>query len=131
MTEWKSFVRNVTKTKEFDVYVGRKNRRFKSEFDYKFGNPFPITKKMDRKAVCKAHKDWLLKNDALLREVRQNLKGKTLGCFCAPKQCHGDFLAEVANSDQYSYLDQLKPAKAVLKADSKASKKIVDPIMDL
>ena len=25
------------------------------------------------------------------------LKGKTLGCFCKPKSCHGDVLVELAN----------------------------------
>ena len=26
------------------------------------------------------------------------LKNKTLGCFCSPLACHGDFLKELANS---------------------------------
>jgi len=26
------------------------------------------------------------------------LKGKTLGCWCHPKQCHGDILSKWANS---------------------------------
>jgi Domain of unknown function (DUF4326) len=30
--------------------------------------------------------------------ARTELKGKVLGCCCKPKLCHGDVLAEWANS---------------------------------
>ena len=30
-------------------------------------------------------------------ESRSELKGKTLGCWCKPKKCHGDILLEIAN----------------------------------
>ncbi len=32
-----------------------------------------------------------------LREKLPELKGKILGCWCAPEACHGDILAELAN----------------------------------
>ena len=34
-----------------------------------------------------------------LRSARRDLRGKTLGCFCVPLQCHGYVLAMVANSE--------------------------------
>ena len=39
----------------------------------------------------------LLGDPAFVREVRENLRGKRLGCFCAPLDCHAHLLAEVAN----------------------------------
>ena len=32
----------------------------------------------------------------LLNDLHE-LKGKTLGCFCKPKICHGDILVELVN----------------------------------
>jgi hypothetical protein len=32
----------------------------------------------------------------LIERARRELKGKRLGCYCAPKPCHGDVLARVA-----------------------------------
>ena len=34
-----------------------------------------------------------------MARVRDELSGKRLGCFCAPLPCHGDVLAEIANSE--------------------------------
>jgi hypothetical protein len=34
--------------------------------------------------------------DRLMRIYQ--LKGKVLGCYCTPKRCHCDYLAELANS---------------------------------
>jgi len=121
-------VRNVKKTSKFDVYIGRKNARFPSEFDYVFGNPFPISKDNDRAAVCKAHREWLLQEKQLLKSVRRNLKGKTLGCFCAPRACHGDFLALVANSDEFKYLDEEEDAGPMI--EPKKSSSSIDVTLD-
>jgi hypothetical protein len=70
------------------VYVGRGSP---------FGNPFVIGKDGDRDAVCDKYEAMLLRNPQLLARVRQELKGKDLICFCAPKRCHGDTLLRVAN----------------------------------
>ena len=48
---------------------------------------------------------WLLGwlRDLLLRPhgrgPKAELRGRVLGCFCAPLPCHADVLAEVANAD--------------------------------
>ena len=34
-----------------------------------------------------------------MHEARKELKGKILGCWCSPYACHGEVLAEIANSD--------------------------------
>lgn len=76
------------KKSKYDVYVGRGS---------KWGNPFVIGKDGTRKEVIKKYKKWLLNNPSLLKDLPE-LKGKILGCWCFPKECHGDILAELANN---------------------------------
>jgi hypothetical protein len=49
-----------------------------------------------RKEVMKKYRAWLLSNLELVKRLPE-LKGKTLGCWCAPEMCHGDILSELAN----------------------------------
>lgn len=98
---------NLHKNQPFDIYIGRsKNSQFH------WGNPWTHlpnvanTTKVDsrelalecfRKWICgeaffdvePQRRDWMLRNLHLL-------KGKTLGCFCAPLGCHGEILLELA-----------------------------------
>lgn len=76
------------KREPFDVYIGRPG---------KWGNPFSIGKDGDRAEVCRKHKAWILTQPQLLADLHE-LKGKVLGCWCSPQQCHGDTLAEMANA---------------------------------
>ena len=81
--------RVVNKYKEsYDIYIGRGS---------KWGNPFIIGKDGDRDEVCDLYEKQYINNPTFIATVKQNLKGKDLVCFCAPKRCHGDFLLEVAN----------------------------------
>jgi hypothetical protein len=83
----------------YDVYIGRPS---------KWGNQFEIGKDGTRTEVIKKYKEWLLNNKELMLQLHE-LKGKILGCWCAPQPCHGDVLAELANisSDINSNLDNL------------------------
>lgn len=49
------------------------------------------------KKVIQQYQDYLDSNEVLLQKIH-TLRGKTLGCFCFPKPCHGDILAAYANS---------------------------------
>lgn len=40
--------------------------------------------------------EYLLLNEELMKSLPE-LKGKILGCWCAPLACHGEVLAELAN----------------------------------
>lgn len=63
-----------------------------------WGNPFIIGDDGDRDTVCDAYADiYLPHKPRLLAEV-SDLKGKALGCWCAPLRCHGDHLAQMAES---------------------------------
>ncbi len=69
-----------------DVYIGRPS---------KWGNPFEIGRDGTRAQVIARYERWLLEQPALLAELG-SLAGKTLGCWCAPKRCHGEVLARLA-----------------------------------
>lgn len=86
------------KKEKYDVYIGRGS---------KWGNPFthitdkPTTAKFivaSREEAIQKYKEWLLEGEGKwLLEHLHELKGKTLGCWCHPKACHGDVLLELAN----------------------------------
>jgi len=76
------------KREKFDVYIGRPS---------KWGNPFQIGPDGNREEVIEKHLKWLLNQPELVKQCKEELKGKVLGCWCAPKACHGDTLAKIAN----------------------------------
>jgi len=56
-----------------------------------WANPFHVGKDGDRDQVCDAHAAYLAKKPELLAQIGE-LKGKVLGCWCAPERCQGDHL---------------------------------------
>ena len=90
-----TLVVNINK-EPFDVYIGRAGR---GEDGY-FGNPFSMRNRTSRKdAVQKFQKYFIERiekeSEFTLRVLA--LKGKRLGCFCKPKACHGDVIADWLN----------------------------------
>lgn len=83
-----AIVANKHKEK-FDIDITRKG---------KWGNPFVIGIDGDRKEVCQKYKTWLPTQPKLLAAIHE-LRGKRLGCVCKPQECHGDYLAELANDN--------------------------------
>jgi hypothetical protein len=75
------------RTDPYDVYIGRPS---------KWGNPFRLRREGDRGAVLIQYRAWLMTRPDLLSQLGE-LRGKVLGCWCKPKACHGDVLAELAN----------------------------------
>ena len=85
----------------YDIYVGRAGKGQSGEF----GNPFKDGTKSE---VIEQYRKYFSERIATDPEFRfrvRALKGKTLGCFCAPKACHADIIVE--------YLDTVlgKPIK--------------------
>jgi hypothetical protein len=70
------------------VYIGRPS---------KWGNPVVVGKHGSREQVIERYERWLLA-DARLMAALPELRGKVLGCWCAPRACHGDVLAQLANA---------------------------------
>lgn len=75
------------------VYIGR-DKGYRG----RWGNPFIVGKDGTREEVVAKYRQWLRGQPELLVRVQQELRGKDLVCFCAPKSCHGDVLLEIANS---------------------------------
>lgn len=78
------------KKEEYDVLIDRRT---------KWGNPFHMRSQdyRERDRVINAYREWIVTQPKLMESLHE-LKGKTLGCHCAPMPCHGDVLAELANN---------------------------------
>lgn len=72
---------------KYDVLVDRTT---------KWGNPFFMRNESQREEVIRKYKEWIKTQPELLAALPE-LKGKVLACWCAPKSCHADILAELAN----------------------------------
>lgn len=62
-----------------------------------YGNQFRVGIDGNRKQVIAKHKAWLHSNPAFMEQVRRELTGKILGCYCKPKECHCDNYVEVCD----------------------------------
>jgi hypothetical protein len=80
---------------EFDVYIGRDMPEHGIRGS-KWGNPFIILDESDgeRERVIDAYRDWIVAQPDLMGSLEE-LRGKRLGCWCAPRHCHGDVLVEL------------------------------------
>jgi hypothetical protein len=76
------------KRNKHDVYIGRPS---------KWGNPYEIGRDGNREEVIAKYEKWLMTQPELLKDIKRDLKGKVLGCWCSPNACHGDILARIAN----------------------------------
>lgn len=97
---------NIHHKKPYDVYIGRGRDQMH------WGNPFThmsvslaSVQVASREEAIQCFKDWIEgkahqdvqpERRKWMLEHLSELKGKTLGCFCSPKGCHGDVLAELA-----------------------------------
>ena len=87
----------VHKNNPHDVYIGRPSI---------WGNPFSHLqsqslakfKVASRDEAVSSYRNWILNQRKLIVKAQEELRGKILGCWCAPLSCHGDVLAEIANA---------------------------------
>ena len=76
----------------YDVYIGR-GSKWGNPFSYSYGTMARF--KVDtRQEAIEAYRQWILTQRELLNSL-QELKGKVLGCFFKPLDCHGDVLIEL------------------------------------
>jgi hypothetical protein len=83
------------KKEKYDVYIGRAVPRSGLKASV-WGNPFVLGKDGTREEIMVKYRAWLMGNEELLARLPE-LRGKVLGCWCAPLACHGDILSEMAN----------------------------------
>lgn len=91
------------KRERYDVYIGR-GRDPKTGARGPWGNPFSHQagtlaqfRVGSREEAIERFEQYLLDTPELMARLHE-LKGKTLGCWCAPKPCHGDVLARLADA---------------------------------
>ena len=94
----KTTVVNIKTCKDFgkeenDVYIGRRCCGFGQSI---WANPFYMKNENERGLVIEKYKKYLYES-GLINKIYL-LKGKRLGCWCKPKVCHGDILAELVNN---------------------------------
>ena len=84
------------KRSSYDVYIGRPSK-WGNPFTHK-GNTTAQYRCDTRQEAIDAYEDWIEHGDGihLLLDLYE-LKGKTLGCWCSPKPCHGDILRKLVN----------------------------------
>lgn len=80
------------KRSHYDVYIGRPS---------KFGNPFQVGIDGNREEVIAKYRAWITQPERkwLRNAARAELRGQTIACWCKPKDCHGDVLAEIAETE--------------------------------
>jgi hypothetical protein len=73
------------------VYIGRPSP---------LGNPFLLRDASDdvqRIQVIEKYRNWFnikIEEDPVFRAQVEAVRGKDLGCWCAPRPCHGDVIVE-------------------------------------
>lgn len=99
---------------KYDVYIGRGS---------KWGNPFVMQNNSDqeRNRVIDLYHNYLFES-GLINDISE-LRGKTLGCYCKPKRCHGDILAYYADNKiidrfvgEYKFLSNFYSSEVMLDA---------------
>jgi hypothetical protein len=109
-----------------NVYIGRAGIVFIDNVRYpskasKWCNPFKSKQYGDRCIeLYEQHLDKLLEDESNLFEFLL-LRGKNLGCWCAPKPCHGDVIVrklrelDTLYSDLLSYVGQDKSRREIMR----------------
>ncbi len=95
LEEWINDKDNVYIARAGVVFVNKKRYPPSSS---KFANPFKIGKDGTREEVIIKYRNHItnkVENDKSFKDELLSLKGKKLGCWCHPLECHGDILVEL------------------------------------
>ncbi len=88
------------------IYVGRPTK-YGNPVNWKDGVDEGYSESSAKYLAKKFYKDWLLGLEKFntkavpptIEDIKQELKGKNLACFCNENQdCHADILLSIANS---------------------------------
>lgn len=84
------------KKEPYDVYCGRPSK-WGNPFSHQYGTLAEYRVNTREEAIA-AYRQWITEGEGrfLLKDLHE-LRGKTLGCWCAPRPCHCDVLIELAN----------------------------------
>ena len=94
------------KKEPYDVYIGRPSK-WGNPYSHKKGTTAKYQTKTRDEAV-EAYKDYILNGEGkhLLKDLHE-LENQTIGCWCKPKKCHGDILADLVEKNKQTKLSVL------------------------
>ena len=82
----------------YDTYVGRPSK-WGNQFAAK-DSKFDTVKCATTAEAVSRHEAWIRSRPDIMEEVKAELRGKVLGCWCDEGQpCHGRTLAQIADED--------------------------------
>lgn len=70
------------------VYIGRPS---------KWGNRYVIGRDGTREEVISKFEAWVRSQPELVAEIKRELRGQDVICWCDPLACHGHVLVRIAN----------------------------------
>jgi hypothetical protein len=101
------------KKDEYDVYIGRGNDKtamHDNPIGTKgwLGNPYTLLHHDRDESIRMFTEDFLqrIRHDADFADAVASISGETLGCWCSPKPCHGEVIAQVADLLQEMQTDE-------------------------
>lgn len=65
----------------------------------KWGNPYVINVHGNREECVEKYRMDIMEDEEMQENVKMELTGKTLACWCAPKLCHGHVLLEIIDGE--------------------------------
>lgn len=79
------------------VYIGRYNSYYGFK-DSKYRNIYVIGKDGNGEEVVEKY-DKYIRSKYSIEEIKRDLKGKNLICWCFPNYCHGNILKEICENE--------------------------------
>ena len=78
------------KKERCDIYIGRSFGKYRN---VGWGNPYSI-QEYGRAGAIEKYEQYIRNNPEMMQRLPE-LKGKALGCWCAPSYCHGHVLQKL------------------------------------
>lgn len=93
-------VANAAADKNLIYWAESKGLAVRIDRSTRYGNPFVMNEDGDRDDVCDSYERHYLPHKPSITDRIEagDLNGKVLVCHCYPQRCHGDCLADQANS---------------------------------
>ena len=76
------------------IYIGRPS---------KWGNQFVVGPGITRADAIRLHQEWVWSHPEVIEQIKAELCGQHLICWCAPRKCHGDILLAIANAEEFDW----------------------------
>lgn len=95
------------KKEKYDIYIGRPSiygNPFTHIGDKKTKAQFLVTTRLEAIKEFENYARERIKKDEVFKKAIIACKDKILGCWCKPKDCHGDVFEKLIKEIEYGYL---------------------------